>query len=260
MEENLIQIVDLCVYARFLHSTEKIVGKVSFSLCKGERLAIVGESGSGKSMIANALVSSLADNCSASGKVLFKGVDLLENPKLAREVLGKKIAFVPQGGAESLNPSLKIKTQIYEAFSRAGKKLNREEKRAYSIFNLARAGIKNGEELLEKYPFEISGGEAQRVVLAIALCCDPELIVADEATRGIDEQTSLAFWQCLDSDLSSASLIVVTHDMSVAKKCDFVLVLKDGRVQEYGKSESVFSNPQNEYTKRLIAACEVQND
>ena len=171
--------------------------------------------------------------------------------------MGRQIVFVPQGGAESLNPSLKIKTQIYEAFSRSGLKLTREQKRAYSVYNLARAGLKNGEEILEKYPFEISGGEAQRVVLAIAMCANAKLIVADEATRGIDQETSETFWNCINSDFQNTALIIVTHDMTVAKKCDYVLVLKDGCVQEYGKTCEVFSNPKSEYAKSLISACEV---
>ena len=257
MDENVIEVVDLSVYACFLRSTEKIVGGVSFCLKSGERLAIVGESGSGKSMIVNALTSSLADNCFATGQILFEGEDLLKSRKREKAFLGRQIVFVPQGGAESLNPSLKIKTQIYEAFSRAGIKLSREQKRAYSVYNLARAGLKNGEEILEKYPFEISGGEAQRVVLAIAMCADAKLIVADEATRGIDRETSDAFWDCMDKDFEHSSIVVVTHDMTVAKKCDYVLVLKDGCVQEYGKTCDIFSNPQSEYTKCLISACEV---
>lgn len=258
MDENVIEVIDLSVYACFLRSTEKIVGDVSFCLKSGERLAIVGESGSGKSMIVNALTSSLADNCFASGQMLFNGEDVLKNQKQARALLGRQIVFVPQGGAESLNPSLKIKTQIYEAFSSAGIKLTNEQKRVYSVYNLARAGLKNGEEILEKYPFEISGGEAQRVVLAIAMCANAKLIVADEATRGIDQETSETFWNCINSDFQNTALIVVTHDMSVAKKCDYVLVLKEGKVQEYGKTEDVFSNPKSEYAKSLISACEVR--
>lgn len=254
----MIEVIDLSVYACFLRSTEKIVGDVSFCLKSGERLAIVGESGSGKSMIVNALTSSLADNCFASGQMLFNGEDVLKNQKQARALLGRQIVFVPQGGAESLNPSLKIKTQIYEAFSSAGIKLTSEQKRVYSVYNLARAGLKNGEEILEKYPFEISGGEAQRVVLAIAMCANAKLIVADEATRGIDQETSETFWNCINSDFQNTALIVVTHDMSVAKKCDYVLVLKEGKVQEYGKTEDVFSNPKSEYAKSLISACEVR--
>lgn len=260
MNESVIDVIDLCVYAYFLRSTEKVVGGVSFRLKSGERLAIVGESGSGKSMIANALVSALADNCFATGRILFEGEDVLGNGKRLKSLSGRKIAFVPQGGAESLNPSLKIKTQIYEAFSRAGVKLTRKQKRTYSVYNLARAGLEDGEEILEKYPFELSGGEAQRVVLAIAMCAGAKLIVADEATRGIDRETSEIFWDCMDKDFENTAIIVVTHDMFVAKKCDYVLVLKDGQVQEYGKTTEVFSHPVGEYTKSLISACEVGYD
>lgn len=117
--------------------------------------------------------------------------------------------------------------------------------------------MKNGEVILEKYPFEISGGEAQRVVLAITMCANAKLIVADEATRGIDQETSETFWNCINNDFQNTALIVVTHDMTVAKKCDYVLVLKDGCVQEYGKTCEVFSNPKSEYAKSLISACEV---
>lgn len=253
----MLEVNNLCVYASFSLSTEMIVDNVSFCLKEGERLAIVGESGSGKSMIVNALTSSLADNCYATGHIFFDGVDMIKNRRKERKLLGRDIVFVPQGGAESLNPSLKIKTQIYEAFSLKGIKLNRQEKKAYSIYNLSRAGLKNGEEILEKYPFEISGGEAQRVVLAIAMCANPRLIVADEATRGIDETTSRTFWECMDNDFEKSSIIVVTHDMSVAKKCDYVLVLKEGKVQEYGKTCNVFAHPQSDYTKQLLSVCEV---
>lgn len=251
----MLQVNGLNVYAQFLHSTEKIVSDVSFCLEDGKRLAIVGESGSGKSMIVNALVFALADNCYATGEIVLDGVNLFRDGKRARALAGRQIVFIPQGGAESLNPSLKIKTQIYEALSRGEHRLNKDEKKAYAIYNLSKAGLKNGEEILEKYPFEISGGEAQRVVLAIALCGAAKLIVADEATRGIDQETSEIFWDCIDKDFSSSSLIVVTHDMAVARRCDYVLVLKDGEVKEYGKADDVFSNPQNEYTKSLLAMC-----
>lgn len=260
MEESTITVKNLCVFAYFFNSTKKIVDEVSFALKRGERLAVVGESGSGKSMIVNAVTSSLADNCFATGQVLFNGDDLLKKRKNKNEYLGKNIVFVPQGGAESLNPSLKIKTQMYEAVRQAGHKLNRNEKKEFSLYNLARAGLMNGEEILKKYPFEISGGEAQRVVLAMAMCAHAELIVADEATRGIDQENVDAFWDCMNKDFASSSLIVVTHDMSVAKMCHYVLVLKEGRVQEYGKTEEVFASPKNEYTKSLISASGARYD
>lgn len=256
----MLEVNNLDVYAQFLHSTERIVRDVSFFLQDGERLAIVGESGSGKSMIVNALTASLADNCYATGSIVFDGIDVLNDAKRARAMAGRRIVFVPQGGAEALNPALKIKTQIYEAFVRGGHRLNKDEKKAYAIYNLSRVGLQNGEIILEKYPFELSGGEAQRVVLAIALCANAKLIIADEATRGIDQKTSEIFWECIDKDFSFSSLIVVTHDMSVARNCDKVLVLKDGEVKEYGDTCSVFVNPQDEYTKSLLAIGEVKND
>ncbi len=259
MSKGIIQVENLNVHARFLHSTETIVEGVSFCLDGGESLAIVGESGSGKSMIVNALTSSLADNCFATGKVECNGVNLLENRRFAKKLMGDKIALIPQGGAESLNPSLKIKTQIYESLKRNGGKLTRAQKRVAAIRNLEKSGLKKAEEILEKYPFEISGGEAQRVVLAITLCSHANLIVADEATRGIDGETKEAFWNCIQNDFSSAATVFVTHDIADAKRCDNVLVLKDGKVAEYGKALDIFSNPQSEYTKTLVAVCEVQN-
>ncbi len=259
MSKGIIQVENLSVHARFLHSTETIVEGVSFCLDGGEKLAIVGESGSGKSMIVNALTSSLADNCFATGNVEYDGVNLLENRSFAKKLMGKVIVLIPQGGAESLNPSLKIKTQIYETLKRNGAKLTREQKREAAIRNLTKSGLKNAEEILEKYPFEISGGEAQRVVLAITLCSHANLIVADEATRGIDGETKEAFWDCIRNDFSSAAMVFVTHDIAEAKRCDNVLVLKDGKVAEYGKTLDVFSNPQSEYTKTLAMASEVQD-
>lgn len=259
MSKGIIQVENLNVHAMFLHSTETIVEGVSFCLDGGESLAIVGESGSGKSMIVNALTSSLADNCFATGKVEYDGVNLLENRRYAKKLMGNEIVLIPQGGAESLNPSLKIKTQIYESLKRNGVKLTREQKREAAIRNLEKSGLKNAEEILEKYPFEISGGEAQRVVLAITLCSHANLIVADEATRGIDGETKEAFWDCIRNDFSSCATVFVTHDIAEAKRCDDVLVLKDGKVAEYGKTLDVFSNPQSEYTKTLVAVCEVQD-
>ena len=105
----------------------------------------------------------------------------------------------------------------------------------------------------------LSGGEAQRVVLAITLCSHANLIVADEATRGIDGETKEAFWDCIRNDFSSAAMVFVTHDIAEAKRCDNVLVLKDGKVAEYGKTLDVLSNPQSEYTKTLAMASEVQD-
>lgn len=251
MSEIVLQVENLCVYAEFLRSTEKIVGGVSFSLEDGQRLAIVGESGSGKSMIVDALIGALADNCFATGEVVFDGENVLKNSRALKRNLGKSIAFIPQGASESLNPSLKIKTQIYEAFARSGLKLNRAQKKEHALFNLAKVGLED-ERVLEKYPFEISGGQAQRVVLAIALCSQPKLIVADEATRGIDKETADVFLQCVNQEFQDSAKIFVTHDMGLATTCDKMLVLKGGEQVEYGLSKDIVASPKHDYTKSLL--------
>lgn len=250
-KETMLFVDGLSVYARYLHGDGAIVSDVSFCVGDGQNLAIVGESGSGKSMIVDALVGVLADNCYATGKIVLDGDDILNNPRTLKRKLGRSVAFIPQGASESLNPSLKVKTQIYEAFARSGAKLNKHEKRAYALYNLKKVGLKD-ESVLEKYPFEISGGQAQRVVLAIALCSKPSLIVADEATRGIDAETAEVFLKCVKEEFCGSAKIFVTHDMSLAKTCDKVLVLKAGEQVEYGFSEDVLVNPKSEYTQLLL--------
>lgn len=257
-KETMLFVDGLSVYARYLHGDGAIVSDVSFCVGDGQSLAIVGESGSGKSMIVDALVGVLADNCYATGKIVLDGDDILKNPRTLKRKLGRSVAFIPQGASESLNPSLKVKTQIYEAFSRSGPKLNRDERKAYALYNLKKVGLED-ESVLEKYPFEISGGQAQRVVLAIALCSKPSLIVADEATRGIDAETAEVFLKCVKEDFCGSAKIFVTHDMNLAKTCDKMLVLKDGNQVEYGFTEDILGAPKNDYTKTLLQRTE-QND
>lgn len=236
-----------------MHSCEPVVKDVSFSLLEGERLAITGESGSGKSMILSAITSSLPDNCYASGEIYVNGVEIVSNPKIGEKMLSSEIAYVPQGGAESLNPSLRIKTQMMEVLRKEEKKLSKSEKNDLCVSALKKVGLDKANEILLKYPFEISGGEAQRVVLAIALLMNKRLLVVDEATRGIDKEKSGIIWDCLDCDFPSVSTLLVTHDLSEARKCDKILVLKDGEVEEFGKKEDIFDKSENPYVKKLIA-------
>ncbi len=248
MPNALLDVEGLNIYGYFMHSCERIVSDVSFSLFEGERLALLGESGSGKSMILNAITSSLPDNCFATGKIYIDGVEILNKTRSAKRILQEKAAYLPQGGAESLNPSLRIKTQMEETL-----KGSKREKRASCIENLKKVGIDNPEEILDKYPFEISGGEAQRVVLSIALSMNKKLLIIDEATRGIDKEKSGLIWDYLENELGSASILLVTHDVSEAQKCEKVLVLYKGKVEGMGNKDDIFKRSKNPYIEKLIA-------
>lgn len=221
----MLQVMDLCVYAQFARGEDVIVKGVSFCVPCGSSLALVGKSGAGKSMIAGAITGTLADNCFSSGKILLDGKDLTDK-KVLKASLGKDLVYIPQGGAESLNPSLKIKTQIYESFDISLPKMNKDQKRAYAVYNLAKVCL--DESILDKYPFEISGGEAQRVMMAIALCANPKAVILDEPTRGLDEQNKQVFLNCLQQNFADAAIVAITHDKSVADLCDEVIKVQDG--------------------------------
>lgn len=258
----LLNVRDLKINAQFARGEGLIVKGASFILRSGKPLAIVGESGSGKTMCALALLGLLPDNCAANGSAFLcetqdgelsdKGVELIGMKERAiNKLRGTRLVYIPQSGAEFLNPALKIKTQIYESLKKAGVK-GKSALKAATVEKLNESGIEHAEIMLEKYPSAISGGEAQRVALAIAHCSRPALIIADEPTKGIDSQTARVFYDAIDG-FKDACLIIITHDMELAKKCDSVLVLKDGEVQEYGETKTVFSSPKSDYTKRLLS-------
>lgn len=243
----------LTIKAEFEHGEDYILRGADFCVQSGEPLAVVGESGSGKTMLALAIVGVLPKNCSALGSAMLDGAELIGmRERKKKAMLGRDIVYIPQSGAEYLNPSLKIKTQMYESLKKAG--IKRSRQKALAIIRLYDAGIADAYATLEKYPFELSGGEVQRVALAIAMCATPKLVIADEPTKGIDKNTAALFWERVRDTFFDACVIVITHDIKLARLCDGALVLKDGQPQEYGASDSVLCRPCAEYTKRLIAA------
>ncbi len=249
MQEELV-VENLNIEASFLKGTRKIVSDISFCIKQGESLAIVGESGSGKTMTALSLLDLLPENCEARGSALFNGVQLIGS-KNAKKARGKDIMFIPHSGLEFLNPSLKIKTQMFESM-RINGLTDRKKMRAEAIKNLELVGIEDQERTLEKYPFELSGGQAQRVLIAIAMCANPKLLIADEATKGVDERTADDIWQLMISKFFGACKIFITHNIEFAMRCDKILVLKDGIVQESGNAKEVLQNPKSDYTKLLL--------
>lgn len=250
-----LEVKKLRVTAQFLRSQGEILRGIDFCVRAGEPLGVVGDSGSGKTMSALAILGLLPENCDVSGSATLDGVELIGmKERRINAMRGRELVYIPQSGSEYLSPSLKIKTQLYESLRRIG--IKGGALRVAAIERLEGVGLSE-DAVLEKYPHQLSGGQAQRVVLAMSLASAPKLVIADEPTRGIDRETAKLFEGCISERFADACVIVITHSLELARTCKNVLVLKDGEVQEYGSADVVLSAPKSEYTKRLIEAeCE----
>lgn len=228
-----------------------IVRDVSFSVSCGDKLAVVGGSGCGKTMTAMSILGLLPDNCRATGSILWNGKDLLSlPPKKRRKLLGVEHVLIPQSGADFLNPSLTVKRQMSEALARIGVASGARKAVMYQL--LEGVGFSEPEKVLGSYPFQLSGGMSQRVVTAMASAGKPKLVVADEPTKGIDQSNKEQFLINLDTLFSEAAVMLITHDISVAAACNYIMVMKDGVVEEYGETSKVLLHPQSGYTHQLI--------
>ena len=233
-------------------STEAIVSDLSFTINRGKKIAIVGKSGCGKTMTAMAILGLLPDNCTATGSVTWDGTELLSlSDRDRRKTRGLEHVLIPQSGADFLNPSLKIKTQLAESLKRSAQS-DRRSRELMMEQLLARVGFDDPESILRSYPFQLSGGMAQRVVMAIALSGRPGLVIADEPTRGVDQENSQKFLRQLDELFDSSAVLLITHDISVAATCDDILVIDTGRCVEYGPSSQIINHPKDVYTHTLI--------
>ena len=237
----------------------RAVRNVSFDVAPGETLGIVGESGSGKSVTCYSIMGliPMPPGRIESGSAMLDGTDLLRCPeKELRAIRGKRISMIFQDPMTSLNPYLTIGEQVAEPLvihEGAGKK----EARARALEQLALAGIPDAEQRMDAYPHQFSGGMRQRVVIAIALACHPELIIADEPTTALDvtvQAQILSLLKDLQAEMGSSS-ILITHDLGViAQSCDSVVVMYAGRVVEKAPVRELFANPRHAYTKGLLAS------
>ena len=234
------------------------VRDVSFSLDRGERLGIVGESGSGKSVSSYAIMKILDRRGEiAGGKIMYHGMNLTRYSRAQmREIRGREISMVFQNPRAALNPIRKVGHQIEDVLRRHAQ-ATRHNAREAAIEALRAVRIPDPEERYNAYPFEMSGGQCQRVVIALAIACNPRLLIADEPTTGLDVTTQKVVMQLL-SDLvkeRSMSAILITHDLGLAAEfCDRIVVMKDGEVVEQEPVGALFANAHNDYTKRLISA------
>ena len=238
------------IKARLGRTVKTLVNGVKFSVGSGRTLGIIGESGSGKTMIACSVMKLLPKNVSACGmKFLFCGDDL-SDAKSLKKLLGDKIVYIPQSGHECLNPSRKVRFQMFDALAKIGVKKSEREKEAMK--NLARAGFADAQSVMEKYPFELSGGMAGRVAAAIGLCSNARFVIADEPVSGIEDKLRHEFVGLIKKVFPYAAKLIITHDISVARMCDEIIVMCGGRVMERGTAESVLSNPRSPYTRALL--------
>ena len=234
----------------------KAVNGVSFNLDHGKVLGIVGESGSGKSVTAYSIMQILEKTGKiVSGSVKFNGQELVgSGEKTMKNIRGNKISIIFQDPMTSLNPTYTIGKQLMEAIMLH---TNRDRKQAWdrAVEMLRLVNVNEPEKRMKQYPFEFSGGMRQRVMIAMALACEPDVLIADEPTTALDvtiQAQILELMQSLQKELGMA-IIMITHDLGVvAQMCDEVIVMYAGSICEQGTADEIFYNPKHEYTKGLM--------
>jgi oligopeptide transport system ATP-binding protein len=256
-DNKLIEVDDLSVKFATPDGEVTAVNGLSFGLERGQTFGIVGESGSGKSQSMLALMGLLAINGRATGRALFNGEDLLSMPaNRLNRIRGNRIAMIFQDPMTSLNPYLTVERQMTEVLE-LHKGLTRRSALSLAITTLEQVRIPDAARRIRMYPHEFSGGMRQRIMIAMALLCQPDLLIADEPTTALDvtvQAQTMALLRDLQRDFGTA-IILITHDLGVvAGLCDQVMVLYGGRIMEQGSAESIFYRPTHPYTLGLLGA------
>ena len=253
----LIEVKDLSVQFATSDGLVYAVNGINFSLDRGQTLGIVGESGSGKSQSVLAMMGLLARNGKASGQALYAGQDLLMmKPAELNRIRGNRVAMIFQDPMTSLNPYLTVERQMTEVLQ-FHKGLGRKAARKRSVELLDAVKIPDAARRIDMYPHEFSGGMRQRVMIAMALLCEPEVLIADEPTTALDvtvQAQILGLLRDLQRDFGTA-IVLITHDLGVvAGLCDQVMVLYGGRVMEQGSAQDIFYHASHPYTVGLLGA------
>lgn len=256
MPQPLLDIRDLVIQFTTEEKTFEAVKGISFSLEKGEALAIVGESGSGKSVTALALTRLLPEPPAAykRGEILLDGKNVLAmSPQELRQVRGSRIAYIFQEPSTSLNPVYTIRNQIAEAIRLHRPEVTDIDTEVAKWLDLV--GIVNPEQRMWDYPHQLSGGMQQRVMIAMALSCQPEILIADEPTTALDVtiQAQIIQLLCDLKEKLGMSIILITHNFGIiGGLADKLAVMFRGDIVEYGATRDILQNPQHPYTKALI--------
>ena len=257
--QQLLSIEDLSVEFISGEDVQRAVNHISFTIQKGETLALVGESGSGKSVTAHSILRLLPYPIARhpSGKIIYQGQDLLSaKPEYLRKVRGGRIAMIFQEPMSSLNPLHSIEKQINEILMlHKGMTAKQASVRTLELLTLVK--IKNPEQRMSSYPHELSGGQRQRVMIAMALANEPELLIADEPTTALDVTVQLTILELL-KDLQERlgmSILLISHDLNLVRRVAHrVCVMRSGEIVEQAPCAEIFSNPQHPYTQELLGA------
>lgn len=259
MADKLLEVKHLKTEFKRDKTMVTAVNDVSFTIHKGEVLGLVGESGCGKSVTSLSVMRLLIDTPGkvTGGEVFLEGKDLLQYPESEmRKIRGSKMGMIFQEPMSSLNPCMRIENQLIEAI-RLHRKLNRREAREHGLVMLKSVGIPDPETTLRSFPHQLSGGMSQRVVIAMAMSCDPDLLIADEPTTALDVTIQA---QILDLMLDiknkkNTGILLITHDLGVvAEMCSRVIVMYAGHIVEEAPVKELFDSPKHPYTRGLIAS------
>ncbi len=256
MNDNILEIKDLRTSFTSRDDSVEVIRGIDFEVKRGEILGIVGESGSGKSVTVSSVMRLLPKNAKISGKITLDGVDILSlSEKEMRSVRGKKISMIFQDPMTALNPVYTIGNQIKESI-----KLHRDDidnPTEYAASLLETVGISDGKKRLKQYPHELSGGMRQRVVIAMALASDPDILIADEPTTALDVTVQAQILELIKKLTKERGMttILITHDLGVvADNCDRIIIMYAGKICEKGTVNDIFRSPKHEYTKGLLMA------
>lgn len=256
MSEKLLQVKNLKTYFKVEAGTVKAVNDVSFSVREGETVCLVGESGCGKSITSMSIMRLISGNGKIEGgEIIYKGHDLLKlsNNNMCN-IRGKEIAMIFQEPMSSLNPVLKIGFQVMEPLLiHAG--ISKKEAKKKAITLLEEVEIPRAKEIAESYPHELSGGMRQRVMIAMALACNPKVLIADEPTTALDVTIQAQILELMRNVIKKhhTSILLITHDLGiVAEMADYVIVMYAGKVVEEGPVLEIFKNTLHEYTIGLL--------
>ncbi|MGG0719908.1 ABC transporter ATP-binding protein [Robertmurraya massiliosenegalensis] len=258
-KEPILSVHDLTIFLerQACMPVNEIVKKVSFNVFPGKVLGVLGSSGTGKTMTCHAIMNLLKKPIFATGSIQYKGTEILNLPdKEMRKIRGSEMALVMQNPHSSLNPVITIGSHMVETL-RAHQSISRKEAKKLSLHYLEKVGFEHADDIFKQYPFQLSGGMLQRVLIAIALMLQPSIMITDEPTSALDKVTQTHILNLLEKFKHEydMSILLVSHDFDVISRlADEVIVVHDGMVVEKGPLLKVLNQPQHAFTRSLIEA------